>query len=210
MILIQDDSWLIMLMGYYLKDKDTGHSFIWTYKQDTLSSPSSSGPRLARTSVHNNRLYLWFQFSHCRALLTVLTATSGVWDIGNCGSRSLSQISPVSSLAKFTRLLAKPVYLSHVSSECCFSCCCCCCISVSARSHHSSHRTPCSQYPHLKPLGWAECSAGSPRSQRRSPGPGHGDDNITATWGLELITKLRFAKFLSDFWKCLPLCLNIC
>ena len=93
-----------------------------------LPSPSSSGPRLARTSVHNNRLYLWFQFSHCTALLTVLTAASGVWDIGNCGSRSLSQISPVNSLAKFTRLLAVFVFakINHVSSECscsswCFS-----------------------------------------------------------------------------------------
>ena len=49
-------------------------------------------------------------------------------------------------------------------------------LSVSARSHRSSHRTPCSQCLHLKPLGWAGCSAGSLRSQRRSPGPGQHDN----------------------------------
>ena len=108
----------------YLRHRAFIHFNIHT-RHFYLPSPSSSGPRLARTSVHNNRLYLWFQFSHCTALLTVLTAASGVWDIVNCGSRSLSQISPVSSLAKFTRLLAKPVYMfakiNHVSSECCCS-----------------------------------------------------------------------------------------
>ena len=157
-----------------------------TYTLDTsIPSPSTSGPRLSRIGVHNNRLYLWFQFSHCRALLTVHTASNHQPALVVC--RTLETLAQLAqnhpSHCKYSLYVRenRPCLQNVVVVVIC-CCCCCCSISVLARSHRSSHRIPCSQCLHRKPLGWAECSAGSPRSQRRSPGPGHdNEDNITAT-----------------------------